>query len=503
MIRIPRATVGAALLFGVVATAQAPQQPTFRTGTNVVQVDVIVTDADGRPVDDLTADDFQVLDDGHAVPVTAFRFLNAAQAEASERYPVRTADDEEREAAHEEARLFAILLDDYHISRFSPLRIKEPLIAMVRALPPTDLVAAFYPLDSPRDVRFTYEREPVIAAIRKLEGRYREYLPKHPVEEEHLRYPRDIERLRTQVVLTGATSIASRLGALKTGRKTLVWITEGFTGAGYDGLGLFDDLRDVYQAGNRNNVSIYPVDPRGLMMSTPRFQHDTLRLLAFETGGRAIVNHNELKRPLLDIPRESAAYYLIGFVSTQPADGKFHRITVRTSRPRLTIRARAGYWALSETELASSRAAPIAVPEAITEAFKQLAEALRPDLGESTAAVPAQAVVAEGARVLAPPSLTVLRGASMEQAVSRPEFTRAQRISVRAAIAGGPTPVITVQLLDRLGRVLTTLPATVTEAACEVTLALGSLGHGDYVIRLQAQRGDDRVEHHVALRVTK
>jgi len=482
-----------------------PQPPTFRSGTNLVQVDVIVTGGGGQPIDDLTADDFQIFDEGRAVPIAAFKFVNFTNREPRERYPVRTADDEEREAANEDTRLVAILLDDYHVGRFEPRRFVEPLIAFVRSLPPSDLVGVYYPLDSPRDVHLTYDRQAAIAAIRKFEGRAREYFPKHPVEEEHMRYPRDIERLRTQVVLTGAISVMSRLGALKVGRKTLVWITNGFTPAGYDGaLDLHTDLQEVYEAANRNNVSIYPVDPRGLMMNTPTFQIGTLRSLADETGGRALVNRNDLKPALLEVGRESTAYYLLGFVSTRPSDGKFHSIKVRTTRPKVSVNARAGYWALSEAELASARVEPVRVPAPITDAFKRMAEALRPNDDEPVAASKyALTPPAPEIRLIGPPVFVTVRPRSLVEPASRPAFTRAQRIAIRAALESDPPPVVTAQLLSRLGQKLADLPVSLTAGQCEVLLVLAAFAPGDYVVWLTATRADQSTDQYAALRVLR
>src|SRR3954452_9758890 len=53
---------------GAQGTPQPPQPPVFRAGTNLVQVDAIVTDDNGRPLTDLTAADFEVFDDGQPGP---------------------------------------------------------------------------------------------------------------------------------------------------------------------------------------------------------------------------------------------------------------------------------------------------------------------------------------------------------------------------------------------------------------------------------------------------
>jgi hypothetical protein len=134
------------------------------------------------------------------------------------------------------------------------------------------------------------------------------------------------------------------------------------------------DLREVFDNANRNNVAIYAVDPRGL----PGFEFDinenvglrtdskyltstmdTLRTLAEQTDGRAIVNRNDIAVGMKQITRDSSAYYLIGYNSSQaPADGKFHEIKVRVKRPGIQVRARKGYWALNAEQTARALAPP-------------------------------------------------------------------------------------------------------------------------------------------------
>ena len=88
--------------------------------------------------------------------------------------------------------------------------------------------------------------------------------PKYPVEEGHLRFlPRDIERIRREIVNSSLEGLATHLGGIKQSRKTVIFVSEGFTQ-------LVDDVRELYQAANRANVAFYPIDPRGLTMSSGR-----------------------------------------------------------------------------------------------------------------------------------------------------------------------------------------------------------------------------------------
>ena len=97
-------------------------------------------------------------------------------------------------------------------------------------------------------------------------------------------------------------------------------------------LDVQSELQQVFDAANRSNTAIYAVDPRGL--STGEFDiqdnigmrtsqdslrqtQNTLRMLADETDGRAIVNRNDLAKGMKQIVRDSSAYYLLGYNSTQ------------------------------------------------------------------------------------------------------------------------------------------------------------------------------------------
>ena len=134
------------------------------------------------------------------------------------------------------------------------------------------------------------------------------------------------------------------------------------------------DLRDVSTLANRNNVSIYTVDPRGLAVSEfdmgqnvgqqgdQKYLNstmDTLRTLALQTDGRAIVNRNDIVTGMKQIVRDTSAYYLLGYNSTfVTTDGKFHEIRVRVKRAGVDVRARKGYWALTRQEAATVTTPP-------------------------------------------------------------------------------------------------------------------------------------------------
>jgi hypothetical protein len=224
---------------------------------------------------------------------------------------------------------------------------------------------------------------------------------------------------------------------------------------------------------------------------------DAMETLASETGGRAIVQKNDISAALGQVLRDSRAYYLIAYESPHPDDGKFHKVTVRVKRPRVTVFARTGYWAFKrgENAITSSPSLPPVPPEVQT-AVDKLADSLRPDADEP----------AEGRRRVimpkvadtsaAPLTVGVARGRVVGEPVMRREFRRTDTLVVRAPLrssgvsAGqaGATPVtVSGRLLDRRGQRLTDLPLMPDTATPELRLPLGNLGPGDYVIELAQQ----------------
>jgi hypothetical protein len=102
---------------------------------------------------------------------------------------------------------------------------------------------------------------------------------------------------------------------------------------------------------------------------------DVLRVVAEETDGRAIVARNDPGPALQQMVQDSSTYYLLGYVSTRaPRDGKFHEIDVRVRRPGVQVRARRGYWAYTEEDIARASATttrPV-TPAAVVDALDAL-----------------------------------------------------------------------------------------------------------------------------------
>jgi len=419
-------------------TPQGQPQPTFRAGINYVAVDVIVKDRRDNPVVDLRKEEFEVFEDGKPQPIEEFRLVKIdSTAKPGDPVPrrIRSRDDEQAEASREDVRVFAILLDDYHTRKLTSMSIREPLTKFLQTqLAPTDLVAIMYPLTPVSDLLFTNDHASIVSAVQRFEGRKFDYVPRNRFEEQYARIPpQEVERIRNDVVMDALSSVAVRMGSMRQGRKSIIFVSEGFTimlppqmqrlnaqdpidpriavagaavqdspqqqSAEFFNQAMLDSrLREVYRDVNRNNVSIYSLDPRGLTAfeydidavpggASISFQtdrralqmtQDTLKALSEETDGRAIVNRNSLDQGLASIVRDSSFYYLLGYNSTQAQnDGKFHEIRVRVKRSGVDVRARKGYWALTAADVKRVGSAAPTVAKPIMTALATIAPSVQ------------------------------------------------------------------------------------------------------------------------------
>jgi VWFA-related protein len=384
-----------------------PQTPIFRGGINFVRVDVIVDDRKDQPVTNLSQADFEVLEDGKPVSVEQFQLVKVdgnLRPGAPPPSVIRSRNDEELIANRDDIRIFVFFFDDYHVRRANSMTVREPLMRFVQnQLRPNDIVALMYPLTPVTDLSFTRNHDVVMGAINNFVGRKFDYTPLNVFEQNYMRYSTDqVERIRNDVVMGALRGLAVRLGSLREGRKSVIFVSEGFTAmlppqmrradasapadpiqtaiaAGqqdssreitaewFGQTDVYSRMREVIDSANRNNTSFYSLDPRGLapfeygfddIPTGPppsfatdsralRMTQDTLRSLSEETDGKAIVNRNTLEQGLAQVVRDSSYYYLLGYNSSAPNDGKFHQITVRVKRSGMNVRARRGFWAIT------------------------------------------------------------------------------------------------------------------------------------------------------------
>lgn len=410
-----RRAIAIAMLAGAVLSAQTPpvappqtpQTPTFRTAIDAVTIDVIVTDKQGNPVTDLTAADFEIKENNKLQKIDTFKRVdltgNKFDVDPAKAAPILSMETMSREAARDDVRLVTIFLDDYHTRKGNAMATRDKVAKFVSELDPRDMVAVMYPLTPVTAITYSRDHEAIARAIQKFDGRKYDYTPRNAAEQIYFRLSRpQIEELRNAIVIDAIEGLCVYLGTMRQGRKAVLMVSEGMaaslpveieTGGQVSSTpgSVSSQLRDradfqasssllmrmkgIFDAANRTNTSIYTLDPRGLAtgefdVSDPSVPFesdrkvlnestDNLRVIADQTDGRAIVGRNDPMPALRQMIKDSSAYYLLGYTSTEaPRDGKFHEIKLNLKRKGLDVRYRKGYWAMSAENIERSTKGP-------------------------------------------------------------------------------------------------------------------------------------------------
>ena len=335
-----------ALFFAAQTQAPSPNQqpPTFRTGVDIVQLDVAVLDKDRRPVRGLTAEDFTILDKGKPQPIVAFSAVDVP-APASHVAPwIREAPLDVVSNA-ENRRLVAIVMDDAY-AKVEPdvnKRAKQIARNAVDQLGPGDLAAVVFTFLG-RAQNFTADRSQLVQAIES-------YSPKMTGS---MGPPAICDVRHRSCDIEALANVATTLTSAPPGRKILILITGGraFTfgtigepssrNEGTDLVRLFSDLQ-------RANVTVYAYDAHGLEVDGSMVAKESLYSFAESTGGHAVSFRNDPESFVADAFRESSTYYFLGFRTTASNEKSFHKIEVKVNRPGVQVRTRNGYYPPSES----------------------------------------------------------------------------------------------------------------------------------------------------------
>lgn len=374
-------------------------QPTFRSGVELVTIDVVATDRGGKPVHDLKASDFELFEDGKSQPIRTFQFIDASVAPSQALLPPGIVTNDV-----DPGGIFAIVLDDigYYASETQLVR-RQVEQFLKNALQPHDHVVV---VRSGSDSAFTLTTDHARAletAMNTAGRRDRGLGLEQPGGDAGIGdTPADLDGrspgTQGQQSFAVLSRVVEKLRPIPARRKAIVWFSRGgelppnFEQIIYDGLNIplgrnDDALRKLINQARVANVAIYTVDPRGLAApdtagAQAPAQEDlavvgTHRDLATETGGRAIVNSNDIGGALQRVSTENRAYYLIGYEPAPVGNDKKPRarkIEVRTKAPGVALLHRSMYLPGSDggaptTELIASplpvRDLPIALAPAV------------------------------------------------------------------------------------------------------------------------------------------
>jgi VWFA-related protein len=301
----------------------AQQRPLFRGGSRFVRVDVFPTDADGKPIEGLTAGDFEIYEDGARQSIDTFEFVDIVPEMEDARRDPNSQAEGDAWAKDPRARLFVIVLDTRHVDVLGGARIRRPLIEMLdRLIGPRDVFGVTTPDMSPSELMLGRR---TLTAADMLErhwawGRADGFANRDPIQEffegcyalrsQGNLVPELVARYRGRETLQHLDGLVGRLDTIRDEKKAVLVVTQGWTQYGrndaalerlspsvpgiYSGGGRistspsvsgsampdaascnaqaaellqFDTqrfFRDLLAKAQAANVSFYPVDPRGL-----------------------------------------------------------------------------------------------------------------------------------------------------------------------------------------------------------------------------------------------
>jgi VWFA-related protein len=317
------------------------------------RLDLVVSDAMGHAILGLRASDFEVIENGSPRPIANVEFHRRGGPDGS---PIETDLDAQRAAGQPGTRVFAIFLDEFHITPGVNADLVRRTVAdfIDEKVERRDLVAVMRPSDSATSLRFTRDRALAHGVIAAFEGRKGDYRPRTPAEEQYVgRDPGAVIAAREQIVRAGLRDLALRIGALRAQRAMIVLCSEGFPDDEPARSNPLEGLGGLIRATSRFHVVISTFDPGAPNQeATPsderRRSMETLKWLAAETGGRA-VDADRFIYGVARLAHDSEAYYALTFHPSE-ADGRFRELTVRTKRGGGSLLTSRGYWAMRDSD---------------------------------------------------------------------------------------------------------------------------------------------------------
>lgn len=286
-----------------------PQKPAqddvLRVTTNLVQVDIVVTDNDGRQVADLKPEEFEISENGKRQPITHFSYISTSPglAISTEETKPRTVENKvvapARLRREQVRRTMALVVDDLGLSFESVGFVRQALKRFVdQQMQPNDLVAVLRTSAGVGTLQqFTSDKRLIHAAIDRVrwypQGRSG-LSPSRTLEEasagsdmrDSLQFIKEAEDKRAELYSVGTfgalAPVVQSLGDMP-GRKSLVLVSEAFRLFTAEGRNtqLILAMRRLTEQANAASVTIYTMDASGL-------QTDTIQA-ADKEGARAYV----------------------------------------------------------------------------------------------------------------------------------------------------------------------------------------------------------------------
>jgi VWFA-related protein len=365
-------------------------QAKFEASADLVIVDVTVRDRDGRLIEGLSKDDFAILEDGKPQTISIFEYQRLsldplpATPAPTIHAPTPTAQSPAPHIRFRDRRLLVMFFDFSGMQPPEQIRAQEAALQFIQERMTSSDVVSILTFSTTLKVvqEFTHDRERLAEVIRGFRiGEAADLAETDAADEEtsadtgaaFLADLTEFNIFNTDRRLSALESAVRRLTALPE-RKALIYFSSG---VGRTGVENQSQLRATVNAAVRANVAFYPIDARGLTAAAPggdasqaaprgsgifsgqtqrrqreRFdnQQETLYTLAADTGGKALLDSNDLTLGIAQAQEDVRSYYILGYYSTNPArDGRFRRLRVTLARhPQARLDYRSGYFAAKE-----------------------------------------------------------------------------------------------------------------------------------------------------------
>jgi VWFA-related protein len=351
------------------------QPPVFRTGIDLVQIDVVVLDADGQPVRGLTKEDFTLFDRSVKQEIATFAARSHERPPAdpfAAPLPLDVADNQSAKSD----RLVIIILDDLHFRGRTAEAV--PLVERTVNELGDSVSLGLVTTSGTFGIEPTEDRARLLAAVKYFLDRFdpsRAKIPQvtsgppaffapppgTPIEPGgemmFFRYsgpdlPSEFSPLHAYKTVE---DVARMVGANDGRRKAFVWISAGVEGGGAvygetcKNLGVFASAGDhisqricaMYEKLFRSSVAVYAVSPGG---PTDGAGTRTLNDITKETGG-FFIGASDIDAGMTRLITDLDNYYLLGFYPAEPGRAGYRDVDVVVNRPGFTVRHRAGYHA--------------------------------------------------------------------------------------------------------------------------------------------------------------
>src|SRR5271166_3104629 len=432
--RLQTLGLAAAIAFAAIFTVPAqqwaqqsrPQQPdqsssfTLKVNSDIVLTNVVVRDKkSGEVVRGLTAKDFTILENGKPQQLSSFDFESVDQATPLNEATINGQTGQSifnaknGVARPEELRNHRLIVLFFYLTSMQPEDLERAQEAarnyVNRQMQPADLVAvASLDTSLSLDQDFTRNKQLLLNAVNSYSGDQSSGFQAGATSttnqvEDTTSFTADESEyndLNTDRELFAIASVSKSLAYI-TEKKSMLYFSGGIQ---RDGIENQASLRSAINAAVRANLSIYSVDTRGLQAISPLGDASTgslrgtggyngaalqnnldanfntqevMATLSSDTGGKAFFDSNDFSPAFERIQRDTSAYYVIGFRSTNPLrDGRYRRHTIKINRPNVKMEYRPGYYAPADYKHANK-----------DERERQLQEQLASDLPATDVAV--------------------------------------------------------------------------------------------------------------------